>query len=188
MPFPQFRPVAVAVLVAAVAVCRPALAQGLLFGGAADKVTLEVVARPSSARVGEAVEVSVTATIEPGWHIYSMTPSAAETGPQPTEIGLAATVLTRVGAVRQSTPMSKMDEAFAMVVELFEGEATFSQTMLVEETAAVGTVEIAATVRFMACDDRVCLPPTTVEATGALTVDAGPPRDEYLPAAAPPPP
>ena len=184
MPFPHIRASAIALLVVMAAVCRPAGAQGLLSSGAADKVVVSVAARPSPARVGEMLEVSVTVAIDPGWHIYSMTRSAAETAPQPTEMALDGPGLRAVGVARQPAPLSKMDDTFGMVVESFEDEVTFTQTMLVTDAASLGSTEITATVRFMACDDRVCLPPTTVDAAGLLTVAAGPSRAEYRPAMA----
>lgn len=174
---------AFALFAIALATCQIAAAQGAFFGGAADKVKLSIATNPSPARAGEAVEVSVTAAIADGWHIYSMTPAPGEFAPQPTGVTVGAPGLTAIGPARQPTPVSKMDEAFEMVVELFEGEVTFSQTMRVGDDTPPGDVAIVATVRFMVCDDQTCLPPTTVEVSGTLTVAGGAARAEY---AAPP--
>jgi thiol:disulfide interchange protein len=182
---PRPRPVRLfsMLLLLALGSAAPALAQGLLFGGAAEKVELSLATGRAFLRAGEKVDVIVTARIEPGWHIYSMTPAAAEMAPQPTTITINAPGLTRAGPVRQPEPRRKMDEAFGMVVELFEGEVSFAQTFSADSRAP-GPVDITAAVRFMACDDKTCLPPTTVNITGSLTIEAGPARDGRTPSRA----
>ena len=180
MPRPRVRLRPSLLLPFILALAAPALAQSPLFGGAADKVQLSVAGEPEIARVGETVDVTVTARIEAGWHIYSITPSGAEAGPQPTTVTIAAPGLLPAGPVRQPDPERKMDEAFDVVVELFEGEVAFTQAFTVGDDVDVGVVALAATVRFMACDDKTCLPPTSVDVVGSVTVEAGPARPDRV--------
>lgn len=184
MPVRHLR--ALALIVTALSICHLASAQVGLFGGAAEKVRFSVAVSPSPARVGEAVDVTVTAEIEHGWHIYSMTPAPGDFAPQPTTIELNAPFLTPIGPFRQPTPKREMDDAFTMVVELFEDEATFSRTMRVMEGVSLGEAAVVASVRFMVCDDVTCLPPTTVEVAGVVVIEAGEARAAYSATQAPP--
>ena len=155
-------------------------AQGFSFGGAAEKVSFAVEADRAEVRAGESVVIRVRATIDDGWHIYSMTPHANEMGPQPTTITIESDILLAPGVFEQPEPARKLDEAFGMVVESFEGEATFSQLWQVSPTASLGKYEVVAHTRFMVCDARSCLPPTTVDANTSITVVEGPARAEFI--------
>jgi thiol:disulfide interchange protein DsbD len=149
-----------------------ALAQAISFGGADEQVKWSLKAVPGDAKPGDAVEVRVTANIARGWHIYSLNPVEEETGPLPTSITLDTADLVPEGKLLQPTPTRKMDNAFGIVVESFETRATFTQRFRVPVNATAGTRPLAAKVRFMVCNDRSCLPPTTVDVAGLLNVVA----------------
>jgi thiol:disulfide interchange protein DsbD len=147
------------------------LSAQVLLGGAEEQVSFTMQIVPSKALPGDTVEVRVAAAVAPGWHIYSMTPPP-KPGPLPTSIRVEAADLTPLGPFVQPTPLRKKDNAFDMVVESFEGEATFVGKFRVADNASPGEKTIAVSVRFMVCNDRSCLPPTTTTLTAALTVSA----------------
>lgn len=123
-------------------------------------------------KAGGTVEVKVTADVIDGWHIYSTTPM--EEGPVPTEIVFPANApLTAVGKVRQPKPIVKYDENFGVDTEYYDKDVTFTVTAKVKPTAKPGRQKVMVEVTFMACNDRMCLPPKTVELPFDITIEAG---------------
>ena len=130
--------------------------------------------KPVSATVkaGGTVEVKVTADVIDGWHIYSTTPQ--EEGPVPTEIVFAENApLTVTGKVRQPKPIVKYDENFGVDTEYYDKDVTFTVTAKVKANAKPGKQKAMVEVTFMACNDRMCLPPKTVELPFDITIEAG---------------
>ncbi|MDT8324726.1 MAG: cytochrome c biogenesis protein CcdA [Bacteroidota bacterium] len=130
--------------------------------------------RPASPTVkaGGTVEIRVTAKLNDNWHVYSVTPM--EEGPVPTEIDFAADApLARTGKVRQPKPVVKYDEAFGVDTEYFDEDVTFTLTGKVKASAKSGRQKVVVEVTFMACNDRLCLPPNTVELPFEITIEAG---------------
>ena len=125
----------------------------------------------STVTAGGTVEVKVTAKLNDKWHIYSVTPM--EEGPIPTDIAFAeGAVLTRTGKIRQPKPVVKYDENFGVNTEYFEHDVTFTLTGKVKANAAPGKQKVVVEVTFMACNDRMCLPPNTIEVPFDITVEA----------------
>ncbi|MBR9974898.1 MAG: thioredoxin family protein [Bacteroidetes bacterium] len=131
-------------------------------------------AKPVSATVkaGGTVEVKVTADVIDGWYIYSTTPQ--EEGPVPTDIVFAENApLQRTGKIRQPKPIVKYDENFGVDTEYYDKDVTFTVTAKVKANAKPGKQKVLVEVTFMACNDRMCLPPKTVELPFDITIEAG---------------
>jgi thiol:disulfide interchange protein DsbD len=93
--------------------------------------------------------VTLKATSEAGWHLYSMTT------PRP-PIATSAKVEGVEGVeVFQPAPIRKLDKNFEAETETFEGETVF----YVQGQLPAGTKLTTVNVRYQACDDRQCLPP-----------------------------
>ncbi|MCC8020029.1 MAG: thioredoxin family protein [Rikenellaceae bacterium] len=114
------------------------------------------------------VSVRFTADIEAGWHIYDM--QEYDLGPTSTSVTvLSAAGLEPVGRVTEVTrPTRKFDELFDTEIGYHEGRAVLEQRVRV--AGAAGTLEVE--IEWMACDDRTCLAPQSVELT--VTVPANP--------------
>lgn len=147
----------------------------LLTIGAASSLWAQEVAtwsasiEQSSVKPGEQVLVKVRAVINEKWHIYSATPM--EEGPEATSIEFSASsALKRKGAIRQPKPIVKFDEAFSLNTEFFEKKVTFSVPAVVKSNAKPGEQKAVVEVTFMACNDRLCIPPKTIEVPLSLTV------------------
>ncbi|MCB2203777.1 thioredoxin family protein [bacterium] len=128
-------------------------------------------AKPTSATVkaGGTVEVKLTAKLNDKWHVYSVTPM--EEGPVATEIVFSEdSPLQKSGKVRQPRPVVKYDENFGVNTEYFEDDVTFTVTGKVKSGAKLGKQKAVIEVTFMACNDRMCLPPTTVEVPFEITI------------------
>ncbi len=139
-------------------------------------------ATPVPAHPGEAVTVTVRVRIDPGWHVYSVVPAA--TGPAATAITLLGNAAP-LGITTEDAPTQKFDPNFQTQVAYHETTATFTRQFQVAKIA--NSAASAVTLHYQTCNDHVCLPPTDVSLPVALTVAAGPVRDEYkaVPVAAP---
>jgi len=102
-------------------------------------------------------EITLTATIEPGWHLYSQ--NVPPGGPEPTTFTFEKGDYALVGKVKEvSQVIEKLDPNFDLVVRYFAKKAVFIQRI----KHAQASTRIAGTVNFMVCDDSRCLPPQDV--------------------------
>lgn len=101
------------------------------------------------------VEVVWTVTIDEGWHLY--TQDIPEDGPHPTVFEYGDALL--IGeTTTDAEVLSSYDENFELTLSYYEGVVTFRQRIATQDPAA-----IRASVTYMACNDEMCLPPTTFE-------------------------
>ena len=104
------------------------------------------------------IEIRYKATIEKGWHLYSN--ELPDGGPLATEV----TYTTLEGAeivgdlVADRAAVETYSDVFSMVLGNFKDEVTFVQKIKLLSPQ----YRIAGDVRYMACDDGTCIPPTTV--------------------------
>ncbi len=124
---------------------------------------------PAAARPGARIEPLLTATIEEGWHLYSL--RHLEGGPIATQIAVPAPQQFKLaGVIDAPVPLTAHEEAFDMSVEFYFGEVEFTLPIEVNRDAKPGEHKLAVTARYQACDNKQCLPPKTVrlESTIAL--------------------
>ncbi|MBL0156995.1 MAG: protein-disulfide reductase DsbD N-terminal domain-containing protein [Bryobacterales bacterium] len=140
----------------------PALLFALLLQAAPVQWAVTAPAAGSAAKAGGKLAVTVTATIAPGWHLYSL--KKMEGGPIATTIVLPEGQPFRLaGAIDASAPLSKFDDTFQMDVESYEGGAEFVLPLAVAKDAKPGAAPLAVHARYQVCDDKQCLPPRTVK-------------------------
>ena len=121
-------------------------------------------------------EIVFTATIDPGWHVYST--DLGQDGP----IEATFNVVKMEGAekVGKLTPrgkeIKKFDEMFGMELKFFEQAATFVQKVKFTKPQ----YDIDCYLEFGACNDQSCLPPTQVEfsASGEVKSEKGEVKNE----------
>ncbi len=129
---------------------------------AQEAATWKATVKPATAKQGEKVTVTVTADINGEWHIYSMTPM--DEGPVATSIAYPkGGPLRMAGKPKQPKPIVKFDEAFGIDTEFFEKKVDFTLPSAIAADAKVGKQKVVLEVEFMACNDRMCLPPKTIE-------------------------
>ena len=114
---------------------------------------------PRTAAPGEAFSVRIDADIAAGWKMYAPDSPRPSFGAKFDFDGLASG-LTLAGDLRQSRPIEAFDPFFETTVRYYEGEASFAQPVRIATEAAAGAHEIRAAVKFMICNDTLCLPPT----------------------------
>ena len=147
------------------------------------RVAFTAAVTPAKARPGETVTVQVKAAISPSWHLYGMTP-VPPPGPQETVLTVKAGPLTPVGKPTESATKKAMDPNFGKEVAYHEDAATFTQRLRVPENARPGSVPLTTTVRYMLCNESVCLPPRDADVAATVAIEAGAARPEYTVAAA----
>ena len=97
------------------------------------------------------------ATIENGWHIYSL--ATPHGGPVKTTFSFSPAKSFRLeGGVSGPAPFTKYEKAFGMNVSYFEKEVVFRQKIKLKGINAT----VKGTIEFMVCSDRQCLPPETI--------------------------
>lgn len=110
-------------------------------------------------------EVSMSATLEQGWHIYSQT--TPEGGPAPTVISFAKNpLLSLEGDVKEVGKMEQKHEPlFGVDVKQFSNKVVFVQQVKVKGKAKT---TLTGSLDFMTCNNRECLPPKTQKFSIAL--------------------
>ncbi len=144
---------------------------------AASSPHIEVSARvePTTARAGETVKIVVTAVVDEGWHLYSLTQKPG--GPQKTTITLAENaVLEKAGEFIGPAPKRVRDQSFGMDVEQHEGRVEFAAPLTLKAGAVAGRQKIEGKMRFMLCNAQSCMPPTSRAFAAEFTIEAGAPR------------
>ena len=126
------------------------------------------------AKAGSTVPLRLTAKIEPGWHLYSLT---IPKNLLPTKISLTDNPALDSYTVYQPAGVRAMDPNFKEVVETYSNQAEFWIPATLKNDAA-GPVELTAQVRYRACDDNQCLNPKTKTASFKLTAAAFAPAIE----------
>ena len=103
-------------------------------------------------------EIVFSATISPGWHVYST--DLGNGGP--TEATFNVNKMEGAECVGKLTPrgkeIKKYDELFGMELRFFENSATFVQKIKFTKSQ----YNIDCYLKYGACDDKSCMPPTEV--------------------------
>ncbi len=133
-----------------------------------------------AARAGEVVDLVLQVRLEPGWHIYG----AAETAATPTELRFDAKALAKSGLRLWGDariPPGKRHEKFGLVSHELTGEVEIRQSVLVSDATKPGKLVLAGELAYMACTSEMCDEPTATGFEAELQVQAGAPRDEFVP-------
>lgn len=103
-------------------------------------------------------EISFSAKIEPGWHLYGT--DIPEDGPIPTSFLFEeSSDYELIGNLKTPEGITKEDPVFMMTLTYFDLEAVFTQKVKVISK----TAEVKGELEFMTCDDEKCLPPELLD-------------------------
>lgn len=134
--------------------------------------------------------VQITAEIEPGWHVYSLTQS--DEGPFPLRVSASTSAETKnvfsqpskseaskrkatnenrkwrvITGVRGPKPEVQPESPFGIPVEWYSGTAKFTVPLSRRDQnvgeSTPGTASLVLRIRYQACSDRLCLPPRSVD-------------------------
>lgn len=138
----------------------------------APKATFEAVVERFAYAPGEVARVAARVKVDEGWHLQSTKPSLEYL--IPTELSVLPTPdpETPWPPVRVSFPPDKPYQASfeAEPLLVYEGEFDIVAEVPLPHDLPLGTVDLAVELAFQACDDRVCVAPTSTEQTIQLTL------------------
>jgi thiol:disulfide interchange protein len=136
---------------------------------APDPVQWTLAFDAKSAPPGAHVLARLSAKVDSGWHVYSLT--TPKGGPNPTTASIADNPAVAGFKIYQPKPEKKFDAGFGIDTETFAGEVALLFDIELKKDAAAGPAEINAQVRYQCCDDKSCLPPKTKQAAATITID-----------------
>lgn len=137
---------------------------------AQNPVSASMTVTPSRIPAGGSGTAKITANIESGWYLYSI--SQGPGGPIPTRISLAEGPF-KMSGVSGPKPKVKMDPNFGINTESYAGSAVFSVRFNVAPDTPEGPQTLNAGIRYQACNDTVCLPPRTIKLASDVSITAG---------------
>ena len=119
---------------------------------------------PKSAPASK-ILLHVTAKIDDGWHLYSMSTPAA----MPTKITVTGPAVDTTRAL-QPKPTVAHDATFNADTEFYEKEAAFLVEVALKKDAAAGPSDLAVNLRYQVCNPKMCVP-SKWSGTAAITID-----------------
>jgi thiol:disulfide interchange protein len=130
---------------------------------------------PEQAKVapGKPVRLRLSAAIEKGWHLYSITSPVTPTATRIVALDDSAVTITR--ALQQKVE-AKFDPVAAASTESYEEKAVFLVDAVLKSDVKPGPVDVTLQVRSSACNDKLCLPPRRKLITGTVVVDGTAPE------------
>ena len=143
---------------------------GGAFAQAPDPVQWTLTLKPDAVKPGGKTLATLTATIQPGWHLYSLT--TPKGGPNPTSATLADNAAISGIKIYEPAPARKFDESFKIDTETYEKEVAFLVEVTAKPGAPAGPTDLEMQVRYQACQNTLCLPPKRKSAKATLKIDA----------------
>lgn len=138
------------------------------------EVTYKTEVKPATAKPGDTVTYSITATVAAPWHIYAYADKQEPEGPRSTQFDFFDLGgLKMAGSwAPEEEPRQKPDAAFDnMIVKYHEDAVTWSVKLKVPEDAKPGKKTLQNQIYFQICDPKSCKPPVNVTVPPAeLTV------------------
>jgi thiol:disulfide interchange protein len=138
------------------------------------KLTLE----PASAAPGATVLGRLEATVDPEWHMYSLT---TPPGPIPTTIVSKDSPAIAKFTIFEPPAVRKFDPSFNTDTETYEGSQVFFARIELKKDLQPGAVKISFVPRYQTCSGTQCIPPRTREVSAPLNIVAGAPAAPAAP-------
>ena len=138
---------------------------------------------PSPIHPGEAATVRVSASLDPGWHVYSAVPTPG--GPGTTALTAAGDWQPLGATSEDAATLTRMvDPNFGLLVRFHENHSVFTRAFRVPAgTASAQSTPLSVTIHYQTCNDKICLPPTDASVPVSAAITAGPVRPQYAEAA-----
>ena len=146
-----------------------------LWGVGAAQVPMQPVKWSSAAvpasgvKPGSKIAIELSAEMQEGWHIYGL--NQVSGGPIPLRLTLDDNAVTEsAGAPTGTPPEKRHDPSFNLDTELYAHSFSLHLPVQVKPHAQSGEQSVPVSVRYQACNDRICLPPKTVHLTVPIDV------------------
>ncbi len=146
-----------------------ALSPFFVYGQLLDPVDYQITDYPETVAAGEVFNVTVVATIEGDWHLYSVL-NDPDAGPYPTTFSSGSSQMAVAGQVEESEAVIAFDPNFNTELGWHSNRAEF--TIPVAFRAELqGDQTIRLEVLYQVCDDVSCLPPKTKQMEAMVTLE-----------------
>jgi len=136
----------------------------------ANQVNIEILHDRNVIPAGTSARVAVLLNLEEGWHVNSDRPSLDFL--IGTRLDVEALEGLRPVSVHYPASTSYKFDFADQPVDVFEGDAPVVVTLRTDENLAPGSYELPSSLRIQACNNEVCLAPTTVDLTIPVEVTA----------------
>lgn len=132
--------------------------------------TVTTLAERADVRAGRAVRLAAQVALPEGLHVQSNTPRDASLIPTVLTIDVPAGVTVSSTVYPPQTDLSQAGQAIPLAVY---GDAfAIGAEVTLAEGLPAGVVTIPGRLRYQACDERTCFPPTTAKFTWSVRVIA----------------
>ena len=129
--------------------------------------SLAVQSAGATSTAGGTIALALTATIEDGWHLYSLKLDPG--GPIPTSITVpAGQAFSLAGEVVEPLPKSVFEPNFNQVLDYHVDKVTFTVPVKSVANAPVGKQTVRLKASYQTCNDRLCLPAREVLVTADI--------------------
>jgi thiol:disulfide interchange protein DsbD len=139
-----------------------------VYGQMLDPVSYEVIEAPEQIAAGAPFDITVKATIDGKWHLYSIA-NDPDAGPYPTQFSSRNPAMAIAGDVAESEPSIEFDPNFETELGWHTSEATFTIPVAFRPETE-GSTMIDIEVLYQVCDDKSCLPPKRKSITQSITI------------------
>jgi thiol:disulfide interchange protein len=129
-----------------------------------------VTADHASVSPGGSVVLKLQATINPDWHMYSLT---TPPGPIATTIPVVDSPAVAQIAIFEPPPVRKFDRYFNADTETYEGTQVFYARIQLAKDAQPGPVNVTLEPRYQTCSATSCIPPRKQKVSVTLNVVPG---------------
>ena len=142
------------------------------------KLKAETPGRPL--KPGDTFTAQLTAQIEAGWHLYAANQEPG--GPRPMRITLPAEQSFKLAGAVESPPSRRaLNENFGIETSFYQNSATFTLPVQVAGDSRPGRHQLRVNAYFQTSNDRLSLPPKTVQFVTFLDVATGASTPENKP-------
>ena len=130
-------------------------------------------------RAGEIVNIRLTVSMDPGWHIYSI--YKLSDGPISTKISANEDrIIDVVGNPIEPEPIREWDPGFDTYSYFHNSGSVFTLPIRVKSDLEVGTYIINVDFYYMVCNERMCFPPSTKSVSVPITIEKGVARSSKM--------
>ena len=134
-------------------VLSPFFVQGQLL----DPVSFSISNAPDQVKAGEIFSITVKASIDGDWHLYSSL-NDPDAGPYPTTLSVTNDYAGIAGEIKETEAKIVLDPNFNEKLGWHSNEAEFTVPVAFRENVQ-GVKELEIDILYQVCDDKSCLPP-----------------------------
>jgi len=146
-----------------------ALSPFFVYGQLLDPVDYQITGHPETVAAGEVFNVTVEATIDGDWHLYSVL-NDPDAGPYPTTFSSASNQMAVAGEVEESEAVIAFDPNFETELGWHSKGAEFTIPVAFRSELQ-GEQTILLEVLYQVCDDVSCLPPKTKQIESVVNLE-----------------